>query len=165
VRASGGFYLPNAARDGHFETASGKAGFSVHELPHHDLKDGQFVMMTIRSHDQFNTTIYGLDDRYRGIRGGRRVAMMHLDDLKASGFAPGDIVDLVSEYGGVLREAPHFELVSYDIPRGCMATYFPEANVLVPFDETADKSNTPVYKSVVVSLRSHVKPNPSDLKS
>ncbi len=162
VRADGGFYLPNPAREGRFETSSGRAVFSVHGLPHHALTAGQFLMMTIRSHDQFNTTIYGLDDRYRGIRGGRRVALMHLDDLKASGYAPGDIVDLVSEYGGVLREAQHFELVPYDIPRGCMATYFPEANVLVPFDETADRSNTPVYKSVIVSLRSQKKPNPSD---
>jgi len=153
VRKDGGFYLPNAAREGQFDTKTGLARFTVHPIPSHDLEDGQFLMMTIRSHDQFNTTIYGLDDRYRGIRGGRRVAFMHLSDIEAAGFAAGDVVDLISEYEDIERRAPHFTLVAYDIPRGCMATYFPEANVLVPIHETAYKSNTPVYKSVVVSLR------------
>ncbi len=153
VREPGGFYLPNAAREGRFETDSGRAKFSVHQPPRHDLAEGAFLMMTIRSHDQFNTTIYGLDDRYRGVRGGRRVVFMHPEDVRAGGYGAGDRVDLVSSYSGEERVAEAFTIVPFSIPRGCVATYFPEANVLVPVHETAEKSNTPVYKSVVVTLR------------
>ncbi len=153
VREPGGFYLPNAAREGRFETDTGRAKFTVHRAPRHRLEDGEYLMMTIRSHDQYNTTIYGLDDRYRGIRGGRRVVFMHPEDARAAGYRAGDRVDLVSTYAGKRRVAEAFTVVPFSIPRGCVATYFPEANVLVPVHETAEKSNTPVYKSVVVTMR------------
>jgi anaerobic selenocysteine-containing dehydrogenase len=117
------------------------------------LQAGEFLMMTMRSHDQFNTTIYGLDDRYRGIRNGRRVVFLHPEDISASGFAAGVRVDLISSYDGQERVASNFTIVPYDIPRRCAATYFPEANVLVPVSYFADKSHTPASKSVVISIR------------
>ncbi|MDQ8168524.1 MAG: molybdopterin dinucleotide binding domain-containing protein, partial [Gemmatimonadota bacterium] len=106
----------------------------------------------IRSHDQFNTTIYGLNDRYRGISNGRRVVLLHADDIAAQGFADGDTVDLVSHFRGVQRRAQNFRIVTYAIPRGCAATYFPETNVLVPIDSVAAGSRTPTSKSVIISL-------------
>jgi anaerobic selenocysteine-containing dehydrogenase len=153
VRLSGGFYLPNAPRAGRFPTPSGKARFTIHPIPQHELNDGELVMMTIRSHDQFNTTIYGLDDRYRGIYNERRVVLMNRDDISALGLAAGDVVDLRSCYEGVPRVAHKFIIVAYDIPRRCCATYFPEANVLVPLDSVAEKSNTPVSKYVIITLQ------------
>jgi anaerobic selenocysteine-containing dehydrogenase len=153
VREPGGFYLPNLARERQFKTASGKALFTVHELPRHDLKDGQFLMMTMRSHDQFNTTIYGLDDRYRGIYNGRRVVFLNPQDIAEAGLKEGQLVDLTSHFEGEERTAPRFVVVPYSIPRRCAATYFPEANVLVPIKSVAEKSNTPASKSVVISLR------------
>ena len=111
-------------------------------------------MMTIRSHDQFNTTIYGLDDRYRGIHNGRRVVFLNADDIRLSGFQDGQVVDLISKYDGEERIARSFRVVPYNIPRRCAATYFPEANVLVPVKYFADKSHTPASKSVVISIRS-----------
>ncbi len=152
VRRAGGFYLPSAARARVFQTSTGKARFTVHDLPKHNLQPGQFLMMTVRSHDQFNTTIYGLDDRYRGIRNGRRVVLLNADDLRHSGLAEGEIVDLVSHFEGEERVARHFMVVTYDIPRRCAATYFPEANVLVPLRSVAEKSNTPASKSVVITI-------------
>ena len=143
VRQPGGFYLPNPPRERIFKTPSGKAMFTIHELPAHDLKPGQLLMMTIRSHDQFNTTIYGLDDRYRGIHNGRRVVLMNKDDIRIAGVKEGQTVDLISHFEGEERLARHFVVVPYDIPRRCAATYFPEANVLVPVRSVADKSNTP----------------------
>jgi anaerobic selenocysteine-containing dehydrogenase len=119
----------------------------------HHLKAGQFLMMTIRSHDQFNTSIYGLDDRYRGIHNGRRVVLLNKDDIRVTGLKEGQIVDLISHFEGEERFAHHFVVVPYDIPRGSAATYFPETNVLVPVRSVADKSNTPTYKSVVISIR------------
>ena len=111
------------------------------------------MLQTMRSHDQYNTTIYGLDDRYRGIHQGRRVLFLHPDDLTERGLADGDVVDIISEYGdGVERRAPAFRVVSYPTPRGCCAAYFPETNVLVPLDSTAAISNTPTSKSIVVRL-------------
>ena len=109
-------------------------------------------MMTIRSHDQFNTTIYGLDDRYRGIHDGRRVVLLNADDIKAAGLRDGQAVDLISEYDGRRRVARHFTVVAYSIPARCAATYFPEANVLVPIEHYAEKSHTPASKSVVISI-------------
>ena len=109
-------------------------------------------MMTIRSHDQFNTTIYGLDDRYRGVFGGRRVVFMHEDDIRASGLQQGQLVDLTNRHGGRERVARAFMVAPYRIPRGCVATYFPEANVLVPLDSVAAKSNTPTSKFVIVTV-------------
>jgi molybdopterin-dependent oxidoreductase alpha subunit len=153
VREPGGFYLPNGARERKFKTATGRAQFTVHSLPRHSLKDGQFLMMTIRSHDQFNTTIYGLDDRYRGIRNGRRVIFLNPEDIEAAVLKPGQIVDIISHFEDEERTARSFVVVPYSIPRRCAATYFPEANVLVPLRSVAEKSNTPASKSVVISLR------------
>jgi len=153
ARQPGGFYLPNPVRKLEFKTNDGRAHFTVHELPRHDLKPGQFLMMTMRSHDQFNTTIYGLDDRYRGIRNGRRVVFLNADDIRLCGLHDGQTVDLISHFEGEKRVARHFRIVSYSIPSRCAATYFPEANVLVPVRSFADKSHTPASKSVVISIR------------
>jgi len=153
VREAGGFYLPNAARNRVFNTSSGKAHFTVHALPQHHLEPGQFLMMTIRSHDQFNTSVYTLNDRYRGISDNRQVVFLNEDDINAAGVQAGQVVDLVSHFEGEERIARRFTVVPYDIPRGCAATYFPEANVLVPVRSVAEKSNTPVSKSVVISIR------------
>jgi anaerobic selenocysteine-containing dehydrogenase len=153
VRAPGGFYLPKAARDRVFNTRSGKAEFTVHELPRHDLGPDQFLMMTIRSHDQFNTSVYTLNDRYRGIYNERRVVFLNREDVAAAGVDNGQVVDLVSHFEGEERVARRFVIVPYDIPSRCAATYFPEANVLVPVRHVALKSNTPVSKSVVISIR------------
>ena len=153
VRQPGGFYLPNGPREGRFPTPSGKAIFTVHSLPPYELQDGDLVMMTIRSHDQFNTTIYGLDDRYRGIFNERRVVLMNARDIDELGFNTGEVVDLVGVYNGETRTARRFIIVAYDIPRRCCATYFPEANVLVPITSVAEKSNTPVSKYVVIRLQ------------
>jgi len=156
VRRPGGFYLPNAARERIFNTPQGRAVFTVHDLPRHDLDPDQFLMMTIRSHDQFNTSIYGLDDRYRGVYGGRRVVFLNADDIRARGLSEGQTVDLFSHFEGEERVARRFVIVPYSIPRRCAATYFPETNVLVPLRSVADKSNTPVSKSVVISIRPSV---------
>jgi molybdopterin-dependent oxidoreductase alpha subunit len=153
VREPGGFYLPNAARNRVFNTKTGKAHFTVHELPQHDLGPDRFLMMTIRSHDQFNTSIYTENDRYRGISNGRRVVFLNEADIAAAGLKSQQVVDLVSHFEGEERIARAFIVVPYDIPRRCAATYFPEANVLVPVRNVALKSNTPVSKSVVISLR------------
>ena len=155
VREPGGFYLPNAARQRVFNTSTGKAMFTVHELPQHQLARGQFLMMTIRSHDQFNTSVYTENDRYRGISDGRRVVFLNDQDIEAAGLRERQLVDLVSHFNGEERVAPQFAVVPYDIPRGCAATYFPEANVLVPVGSVAEKSNTPASKSVVISIRAN----------
>ena len=153
VRKGGGFYLPNAPREGRFNTPDSKAHFTIHPIPKHELHDGELVMMTIRSHDQFNTTIYGLDDRYRGIFNERRVVMMNQKDIDELKFKAGDVVDLIGTFNGETRIAHKFIIVAYDIPRKCCATYFPEANVLVPIDSVAEKSNTPVSKYVVITVK------------
>ena len=153
VREPGGFYLPNAARNRVFNTASGKAAFTIHALPEHNLAPDQYLMMTIRSHDQFNTSVYSANDRYRGISNGRRIVFLNQEDIAAAGLRERQPVDLVSHFEGEERIAREFEVVSYDIPRRCAATYFPEANVLVPVRNVAEKSNTPVSKSVVISIR------------
>jgi molybdopterin-dependent oxidoreductase alpha subunit len=153
VREPGGFYLPNAARKRVFNTRTGKAQFTVHELPHHELGPEQFLMMTIRSHDQFNTSVYTSNDRYRGISANRRVVFLNEADIAAAGLQARQVVDLVSHFEGEERSAREFVVVPYDIPRRCAATYFPEANVLVPVRNVALKSNTPVSKSVVISIR------------
>jgi len=153
VREPGGFYLPNAARNRVLNTASGKAAFTIHAFPEHDLAADQYLMMTIRSHDQFNTSVYSANDRYRGISNGRRVVFLNRADIAAAGLRERQAVDLVSHFEGEERIAREFEVVPYDIPRRCAATYFPEANVLVPVRNVAEKSNTPVSKSVVISIR------------
>ncbi|MCP3103521.1 FdhF/YdeP family oxidoreductase [Myxococcus sp. K15C18031901] len=152
VREPGGFFLPNGPREGRFTTESGKAHFTVHAMPPEVLAPGQLMMMTLRTHDQFNTTVYGLDDRYRGIRGGRRVVMMHPKDIQERGLAAGQMVDLTSHFQGETRVARRFVVVPYNIPRRCAATYFPETNVLVPVDSFAEKSRTPASKSVVITV-------------
>ncbi len=153
VREPGGFYLGNAARDRAFATPSGKARFTVHTIPRHDLGPDRLLMMTIRSHDQYNTTIYGLDDRYRGIEHGRRVVLMNAEDVRERGLAEGELVNLVSHFDDGERTAEQFRVVAYPIPRQCAATYFPEGNALVPLGSVADKSNTPTSKSVVISVK------------
>jgi molybdopterin-dependent oxidoreductase alpha subunit len=161
VREPGGFYLPNAARDGVFMTPSGKAVFTVHPLPKHKLELGQYLMMTIRSHDQFNTSVYSQNDRYRGISNTRQVVFLNRKDIELAGLHARQLVDLVSHFNGEERVARRFAVVPYDIPRGCAATYFPEANVLVPVGSVAEKSNTPASKSVVISIRATEEPNQS----
>ena len=148
----GGFVLPSGARSQEFDTPDGRAQFRVHALPRLDLEPGQLLMMTIRSHDQFNTTVYSDDDRYRGIHGGRRVVLLHERDMKERGIAEGDAVDLVSHFEGVTRRADGFSAIRYDIPIGCAATYFPEANGLVAMESFAEGSRTPAYKSVVITI-------------
>ncbi|MBE0010779.1 MULTISPECIES: FdhF/YdeP family oxidoreductase [unclassified Arthrobacter] len=151
---TGGFVLPNGPRDGRkFTTPSGKAVFTGNALEYPKIPEGRLLLQTLRSHDQYNTTIYGKDDRYRGIHGGRRVVMVHADDLAAAGIADGEIVNLVSQFSdGVERRAENFRAVTYQTPRGCAAAYYPETNVLVPLDSTADVSGTPTSKSVIIRL-------------
>jgi molybdopterin-dependent oxidoreductase alpha subunit len=148
------FYLPNDARDHRkFNNEEGKAKFTIHPIPRNELEPGRYIMMTIRSHDQFNTHIYGLDDRYRGIYNGRRVIFMNAEDMKAAKLQQGEIVDLTSHFGeGEKRSARHFQVAPYGLPRGCTATYFPEANVLVPINSVAERSNTPTSKFVIISI-------------
>jgi molybdopterin-dependent oxidoreductase alpha subunit len=152
VRNPGGFYLPNGPREGTFKTPSGKAQFTVHPIPRHNLAPGQLLLMTIRSHDQFNTTVYGNDDRYRGVHGGRRVIFVNAEDLREAGLSDGQAVDITSHYEGETRTVHAFKVVSYEIPRRCAAAYFPETNPLVPLGNIADGSRQPVSKSIVVSL-------------
>ncbi|MET8052462.1 FdhF/YdeP family oxidoreductase [Streptosporangium sp. NPDC005286] len=153
VRAPGGFALPNAPRDERrFPTATGKANFTVNDLEVLRVPPGRLLLQTVRSHDQYNTTIYGMDDRYRGVRNGRRVVFVHADDLAERDLADGDMVDLVSEWPDGERRAESFRAVAYPTARGCCAAYFPETNVLVPLDSVAETSNTPTSKSVVVRL-------------
>jgi anaerobic selenocysteine-containing dehydrogenase len=155
VRIPGGFYLPNANREGRFNTFDGKAALSIADVTFHKLADDELMMMTIRSHDQFNTTIYGLDDRYRGVYNERRVIFMNEMDMTKRGLAQGDIVDLFNYHEGRERVAHKFIVIPFSIPEQCTATYFPEANVLVPINSTADKSNTPTSKMVILKVRKH----------
>ncbi|MGV9555952.1 FdhF/YdeP family oxidoreductase [Streptomyces sp. NPDC003522] len=154
VARPGGFVLPHAPRDERrFPTATGKANFTAAPVEFPELPAGRLLLQTLRSHDQYNTTVYGLDDRYRGIVNGRRVVLVNPEDIGTLGLADGSYVDLVSEWrDGVERRAPGFRVVSYPTARGCAAAYYPETNVLVPLDATADTSNTPASKSVVVRL-------------
>jgi len=153
VRKPGGFYLPNGAREGTFKTLSERALFTLNTPAQHVLQAGEFLMMTIRSHDQYNTTIYGMNDRYRGIHHGRRVIFMNEDDMARAGFKTGERVDIFSYYDNVERQAKAFTVVAYQIPAGNVATYFPEANEVVPHNHYAHKSQTPISKSVIVKLR------------
>jgi molybdopterin-dependent oxidoreductase alpha subunit len=151
----GGFVLPHPPRDTRtFPNDAGKAMFQVSPLEVLQIPEGKLVLQTIRSHDQFNTTIYGLSDRYRGIEGGRRVIFLHRDDITSLGFEEGDLVDIISEWkDGSVRQVPTFRIVAYDQPRGCAAAYYPEANPLVALEHTAEGSNQPAYKSVIVHLK------------
>jgi molybdopterin-dependent oxidoreductase alpha subunit len=156
VRRPGGFYLPNTAREGRFNPqGSGKAHFNLANITPLSLAADEYIMMTIRSHDQFNTTIYGLDDRYRGVYNERRVIYMNEKDIARAGLQAGDVVNLVNKEDGHTRIAHRFIVVPYSIPERCTATYFPETNVLVPLNSVADKSNTPVSKMVVIHIVKH----------
>ena len=154
VRSLNGFELPNPPRDDlRFNTPSGLAEFTLHELP--DLEPshgGSHIMMTLRSHDQYNTTIYGLEDRYRGIKGNRRVVFMNAEEMAERGWKTGHVVDLIGHWNGEVRHSEGWALVPYAIPKGNLASYFPEANVLVPLDSTAEISNTPTSKWIEVSF-------------
>jgi len=160
VRQPGGFYLPNAPREGKFATPSGRARFTVHPIPRHELADGQLLLTTIRSHDQFNTTIYGENDRYRGISKGRRVVFLHPDDMQRRGLEEGQWVDLVSHFEGERRRAERFKVVSYPVARGCAAAYYPETNVLVAVRSVAEASNQPASKSIVITVEPQVREVP-----
>jgi molybdopterin-dependent oxidoreductase alpha subunit len=152
VRTPDGFQLPNVARERTFSTIGGRAKFTVSTPPDLALPPGRLRMMTIRSHDQYNTTIYGLDDRYRGIRGERRVILMNAADMVELGLVERQVVDLVSEWDDGERVAGKFIVVPFELPRKNAATYFPEANSLVPLDSVADRSRTPTSKSVVIRV-------------
>lgn len=154
VRENGGFYLPNNARENDFKnTATGKANFSVNSPSDIKLKENEFIMMTIRTHDQYNTTIYGLNDRYRGVLNERRVIFMNPDDMKVLGIEKLDLLNLTSHFNNEKREAKGFLAIPYSIPKQCTATYFPEANVLVPLKSTAKISNTPTSKTVIITIQ------------
>jgi molybdopterin-dependent oxidoreductase alpha subunit len=153
VHRRDGFALPHPPRDRReFPTGTGRARFTVNALEPLAVPDGYLLLQTVRSHDQFNTTIYGLDDRYRGIKAGRRVVFVNPGDLIDLGFADGDHVDLVSVWTDGERRAERFRVVGYETARGCAAAYFPETNVLVPLDAVAKVSNTPASKSVLIRL-------------
>ncbi len=150
---NGVMVLPHPVRDTReFRTATGRAQFTVHPIDPVVAPHGSFLMTTLRSHDQFNTTIYSLNDRYRGIRNRRRVLFMNAKDIDAAGVSDGALIDITSHFQKQTRRVEGFRVVSYDIPRGCVASYFPETNDLVPIDSVAEGSNTPAYKSVVVSI-------------
>lgn len=156
VRRPGGFYLPNSNREGKFNTFSGKAAFNIATAKHQKLARNELMMMTIRSHDQFNTTIYGLDDRYRGVLNERRVIYMNENDMLRMDLHPQEKVDLYNYDGGKVRVAENFIVIPYPIPETCTATYFPETNVLVPIQNTAEKSNTPVSKLVIIQVKKRI---------
>ncbi|QWX83912.1 FdhF/YdeP family oxidoreductase [Cellulophaga sp. HaHaR_3_176] len=148
-----GYYLPNNVRELDFSMLpNGKAQFSINKLPQHALKKNEYMLMTIRSHDQFNTTIYGLDDRYRGVYNERRIIFMNEEDMKQRGLKKLDVVNLSSLYDDTLRTAYNFKVIPYAIPKGDLAAYFPETNVLVPYNHFADKSKTPISKSIKVTI-------------
>ena len=154
VRIKGGFYLPNNARESDFTpTKTGKANFSINKPSEIELEKHQFMMMTIRTHDQYNTTIYGLNDRYRSVLNERRIIFMNENDMKLLHLNKLDVVDLTSHFKNEKREAKGFLAVPYNIPKQCTATYFPEANVLVPLKSKADISNTPASKTVIITIK------------
>jgi len=155
IRQPSGFYMPNPPREGVFPNASGKALFKPSELRRVELKTGELLMTTIRAHDQFNTTIYEHNDRYRGIKGSRRVIFMNEADIAERALREGQVVDLTSYFEDGERRAEKFIVVSYPIPRNCAATYFPETNVLVPISSTAEKSNCPTSKLVIITVAPH----------
>ncbi len=146
------FYLPNAAKQRIFKTSSGKAKLSVCPIPKHDLKPDEFLLTTIRSHDQFNSTVYGLNDRYRGVFDGRRVLFLNPLDMQASNLHAGQIVDIYSHFEGEVRKAPRFAIVPYAIARRSAAAYYPETNVLIPIRSVAAKSNQPAAKCIRITL-------------
>jgi anaerobic selenocysteine-containing dehydrogenase len=153
IRATGGYYMPNPPREGKFTTPSGRAQFMSSKLSKIELPPGRLLMTTIRSHDQFNTTVYGFDDRYRGIDGSRHVIFMNERNIADLGLKAGQNVDITSHFDDGQRHASGFTIVPYEIPLDCCATYFPEANSLVPLGSFATRSGTPTSKCIVVSVR------------
>jgi molybdopterin-dependent oxidoreductase alpha subunit len=152
VRRPGGFVLPSGARTRDFETPSGRAHFTCHPLPEVAPGEGRLLLTTIRSHDQFNTTVYGLDDRYRGVRGDRRVLFLNREDMARAGLRADQRVDITSHFRGETRSLQGFRVVPYELPRGCAAAYFPEVNPLVPLDSIDEGSRTPAYKSIPITI-------------
>jgi len=146
------FYLPNGAKHRIFKTSSGKAKLSVCPIPKHDLKPDEFLLTTVRGHDQFNSTIYGLNDRYRGVFGGRRVLFLNPLDMEARNLQAGQIVDIYSHFEGQVRKAPRFAIVPYAIARRSAAAYYPETNVLISVCSVAAKSNQPASKCIRITL-------------
>jgi molybdopterin-dependent oxidoreductase alpha subunit len=157
IREDGGFYLPNQPREGVFPNDEGKALFKSSELHRVELKDGELLMTTVRAHDQFNTTVYEHNDRYRGIKGSRRVIFMNEKDIAERSLQDGQLVDLTSHFEDGERRAARFAVVSYPIPPRCAATYFPETNVLVPVGSVAEKSNCPTSKLVRITVEASEK--------
>lgn len=157
VRQAGGFYLPNPAKQRLWDTASGKAEFSDAELEQLQVAEGHLILQTLRSHDQYNTTVYGLNDRYRGIGMGRRIIFLNPDDMKARQIPPVSLVDITSHWQDGQRKVEAFYAIPYDTPRGTAAAYFPEANALVPLHSTALQSNTPTSKSIEISIEASAK--------
>jgi molybdopterin-dependent oxidoreductase alpha subunit len=153
LASEGFFYLPNGVKQRIFKTSSGKAKMTVCPIPKHDLKPEEFLLTTVRTHDQFNSTIYGLNDRYRGVFRGRRVIFLNPLDMEARGLRPGEIVDIYSHFEGEVRVAPRFAVVPYTIARRSAAAYYPETNVLVPIRSVAAKSNQPVFKCIRITLK------------
>jgi len=156
--------MPNPPSRGEFPTPSGTALFRPSKLEYVKLEPGRLFLTTIRSHDQFNTTIYGLDDRYRGIDGGRRVIFMNAADIESRGLAGGQSVDITSYFADVERHVEGFTVVPYDIPIDCAAAYFPEANPLIPLTSVAKRSFTPTSKCVVISVAASDKSLDVDLR-
>ena len=152
VKQAGGFFLPNPARDGRFVKNTNKANFSITKTANKQVAKDRFVLMTMRSHDQFNTTIYGFDDRYRGISGEREVMLMNSLDMEAKGFQEKQLVNITSYFDGQQRYLNGFKVVSYPITKGCVAVYFPEGNVLVALDNKTNESQCPASKFVEVSI-------------
>ncbi|MBC2602685.1 FdhF/YdeP family oxidoreductase [Puniceicoccus vermicola] len=155
ARRKGGFYLPNGVKERVFETDSGKAEFSINPLSPIQLEEGQLLLQTFRSHDQFNTTIYGNNDRYRGIQNERRIIFMNREDMKERNLVAEQPVNITSHFQGVERTAELFLVIPYDTPKGCAAAYYPEANVLVPVESAAETSQTPTSKSIVITVAAH----------
>jgi anaerobic selenocysteine-containing dehydrogenase len=156
IRKDGGFYMPNPPSEGIFPTDSGKAKFTASRIEQIELENDELLMTTIRSHDQFNTTVYAENDRYRGIKGSRRVILMNEKDIVERGLKQGEVVDITSRFDGKERRAESFIVVPYPIPRDCAATYFPEANPLVPINSVAEKSNCPTSKLVKITVAPHL---------
>ncbi len=153
LKHPGGFYLGNAARERRWNTSTGKANFITAPLPILSMKPGKLRLMTIRSHDQYNTTIYGMDDRYRGVKGERKVIFLNESDMRKKNIVSGDVLDIFSlASDGIRRTAKGFKAIPYNIPEGCAAAYFPEANVLVPLNSVADKSHTPTSKFIEIEI-------------
>jgi anaerobic selenocysteine-containing dehydrogenase len=153
VRRPGGFYLPNGAKQRIWQTPSAKAEFSAAEVEQLQVAEGRLILQTLRSHDQYNTTIYGLNDRYRGISMGRRIIFLNPDDMKTRGIPPVSLVDITSHWQDGERKVENFYAIPYDMPAGTAAAYFPEANPLVPVHSTALESNTPTSKSIEISIK------------